>query len=327
MGINEMAGRIHGYQHPYERQFEQWDGIDRGNESGPDDGGPREPQRKFLREVRRRLRLVWGIASVQKFGPPALGFVAVVLLVGWLAPWEWPGQLAQLVALGALVVAVIAFARLRIGWKKAAIAADRGLASKDTLTTSLAFAHDDGPMIEPVHERADRLADRASPRFAIPSPWQPRRLALIGVLALIVGFLTFGPNPQAEAIAERKAAAAERDDLAEKLERAADELDPDDPLSKEAAEALRKTADEVRSGDLERTEDAAAQAEEALKKAASPNAASQNAAAAGLEKVLDQNPLAEGETAAEQLASLAEEIAAMSAQEQADLAERLDGIG
>ncbi|MBP7930748.1 MAG: hypothetical protein KA110_12390, partial [Acidimicrobiia bacterium] len=295
-------------------------------ESRPPERGesePREPQRHFLKSVRARLRLVWGIASVQKFGPSALAGLAIILLIGWLGPWTWPTRLVQLAVAALAVVALVAFVRLRIGWNAAARAADRGLQTKDTLATSLAFAGADGPMIEPIHQRADTLAQSASAKVAIPSPWVPRRLALVAALSLIVGFLAFGPNPQADAIATRKAEAAQRDDLAEELERAADKLDPSDPLSKQAAEELRRTAKEVRSGDLERTEEAAAQAEEALKKASAPNAASQNAAVSGLEKSLAENPLGKGDTAAEQLASLAEEIAALSDEEKAALAERL----
>lgn len=109
----------------------------------------------------------------------------------------------------------------------------------------------------------------------------------------------------------------------------ADELSelPDDEVDQATIDKLNALAEEVRKSDD--AQDAAAALEEAqteLLRELGSDELSERAASDGLEQTLEQNPVAPGETAAEQLAAAADAVDELTDQQKRDLADRLDDL-
>ncbi len=281
----------------------------------------------FLNAMTRRLRLVWAWAFAGWVAPVVVGVALVLVLAGWLIPWGW-FEPAALVIVGGTMLAVLAVAALRpLTTLRAARAADRGLSTDDAFGAAVEFSDLDNDFGRGIKSRATELAKSSSPKAAAPLPQLRGRWAIaaaIGAAALIMGLVT---NPQDEVRAERARANEVAEELAKELIEEAEELD--DPAEAELAAKLADLAEQLGSAQtFEEIDELLAEAEEDLGER-SPNFAAERAAAEGLERELDNEPLAgerTGDTAAEQLAAAAAAIPELDQQELEDLAERLDDL-
>ncbi|MGH9136549.1 MAG: hypothetical protein ACRD0G_05810, partial [Acidimicrobiales bacterium] len=290
---------------------------------------------ELLARVRRRLRLAWGSATAQVLLPVVAGVVLLLVVVGRLRPWAWPEPAALAVGLAALVGVPVVALVMRVPDLVAARAADRGLRTKDAFATALALqsrgldADGFGP---PVRERAERLARGATAKQAVPLRWQRWRLVSgAGVLALAVPLAVL-PNHQDDVRRAREAELAAIDAVADSLLEQAAEL-ADRPDATEAdraeAEALERAAEQLeQASSLEEAQEALQQARDELAAQVGAAVESQRAAARGLERTLESQPLpgAAGADAAEQLRDAADALSQLSAEEQAALTDRLDEL-
>ena len=113
------------------------------------------------------MRTAWLLTTFQLAIPVFAGAAAGFLFVGWLAGWESSAQLVGAIAGGGIAVLLVGAGVLRISTWDAARAAERGLAAKDLLTTSLEFTDVDDPLHQEIQDRAADLVDRSEPRQAI----------------------------------------------------------------------------------------------------------------------------------------------------------------
>ena len=282
---------------------------------------------RFLASMTRRLRVVWAWAFTGWIAPAVLGVALGLVLVGWLVPWGWFEPTAIAVVAGALVAVVLVAAFRPLSKIRAARAADRGLHTNDAFGAAVEFADLDSPFGEGIRTRADELALTSSSKAAAPLPRLRGRWAVaaaIGAAALVMGLVT---NPQDEVRAERARANEIAEELATELDEQSEELD--DPASAELAAKLADLAEELRSAQsFEEIEALLSEAEQDLSER-SPDFAAERAAAEGLERSLDNEPLAGERTegsASEQLAAAAAAIPDLNEQEREALANRLEEI-
>ncbi|MBT8239751.1 MAG: hypothetical protein KJN63_00820, partial [Acidimicrobiia bacterium] len=281
----------------------------------------------FLAAMTRRLRIVWAWAFTGWIAPPVVGVALLLVVVGWLVPWGW-FEPAAVGILAAVLIAIIATALLRpLHRLRAARAADRGLKTGEAFGAAVEFAGLPGSFGDGIRSRAEALAEASEPRLAAPLPRLRGRWALaaaFGAAALVMGLVT---NPQDEVRAERARANQVATELAEELEASAEELD--DPATEELGAVLDQLAEDLRgAASFEEIDELLAEAEKELGER-SPDFAAERAAAEGLERSLENQPLigqSSSASAAEQIAGLAAEIPILDQQERTELADRLDQI-
>jgi hypothetical protein len=283
----------------------------------------------FLVRVRRRLRLAWALATAQ-WALPALAVSAVILLlVARVRPWPWPTLAAAVTLLAGLLVVVIAAVFVRIPNLVTARAVDVGLGTKDALATALELSTstEPQPFLGAIQRRAESLISGRKPAEAVPLQWSPKRLAFSGVLIAGAVALLVVPNHQD---AVRRAKAQERVELA----KTADEIRKQAaevaalPSGAAAATTLQKLAEELsKTNSLERGQQAIDKALAELQAGVPPSFLADKAAAVGLERSLQTAPLPGTEgSASEQMKAAAQELAGLSAADQAALAERLKSL-
>src|SRR5690606_3040311 len=131
-----------------------------------------------------------------------------------------------------------------------------------------------------------------------------RRLGGLAILAVVVmTTLVLVPAPTDVALAQRQADRASIEEEAERMEELADEL------PEETGEQLREMAEKLRqAADLESAIDTLEEASQDLAAQLDPAALSKRTGLAGLETSFDQQPVSEGDSAAEQLRDLADQI-------------------
>lgn len=282
---------------------------------------------ELLRAVGRRVRLHRAASAVLDHGWWAvLGCVALVASAR-LLPWravEAVGVALPAVLLGAYAV-----------WRAtrpvpdalAAQVADRALGSRDALSAYVEFGDGQGGHFsERIATRARGVAEGADPREAAPRPPVPRWRAgvlSVGVLAAVT--LVLVENPQDVAREERRAADAAVAEVVEDLRDAAEQAGVDS----EQGRHLTALADRLEELSPEEALRELARAEAELNRRAGDDLGTARAAADGLEASLQARPLPGAEAsepAAAQLDSAADALAAMSPQERATLAQRLEDL-
>ncbi len=173
---------------------------------------------------------------------------------------------------------------------RAARAADRGLGTDDAFGAAIEFADLDSDFGEGIRQRAAILAKAASAKAAAPLPRLRGRWAIAAALAAAALVMGLVANPQDEVRAERAQANEVAEELAQELEEAAAELD--DPDTVEVGAQLDRLAEELRQAQsFDEISELLNRAEQELSER-SPNFATERAAAEGLERSLETNPLA-----------------------------------
>ncbi|MEW6472905.1 MAG: hypothetical protein AB1679_11590, partial [Actinomycetota bacterium] len=286
----------------------------------------------LLDGVRRRLRVAWGLATGQLFAPlVGLGLVLLVLAAR-VRPWTWPEPVALVLGLVSIPVLVGAAMLLRVSPAVAARAADRGLQTGDAFTTALELESGrlpDGPLAERVRARAAAMASGRRAAEAVRLRLEPRRLALSGVLVLLAAGLAVLPNHQDDVRRRRAAEQELAKQEAEALRKAAQALPKTaDGQQSEAAKALEALARELeRSPNLETAKKAVDAAAAKLASNLDPNFLGQKAALKGLERALGTRPLpGTNGSAAEQLRQAASQLASLTPEQRAALADRLASL-
>ncbi len=310
------------------------------NQAGTDGGPPGVPREGsavagLLRAMKSRLRLVWAWAVASLLAPLVAAAAVLLVMVGRFRPWAWPEPTALALTVGVVMVLLAAAILQPLSWLSAARAADKGLAARDIFTSVLQFKNLDDEFGRQIRYRAERMAQHdtasAQARQAVPLPGgRPilTRWAIAGVLAVVAVGLAVMSNPQDAERRRLEAVQAQTEELAEQVEELADELDEAadgadvDPLTAE----LAQLAEELRQVDsMEEAAELLDQQAAELNANRSPNFASEEAAAQGLERSLDARPLP-GEPSgspSEQLAAVADGLDELSRDEQEALAERL----
>jgi hypothetical protein len=250
---------------------------------------------------------------------------AILLAIArfWVISWAKPLALAMLVGV-VLLVALITLLR-RPSALAAALAVDRRLGGYDRVSTSVELA--DRVDLDPLEKRQMEAAavwaqGRGLDDFGkmFPGGSLPKLAALTLAASLILALV---PSPADQALAQQRAEQAVIEREADRLEGLAEESPP------EVKESLQRLAEELRRAEsLDRAIDVLAEARQELAEQSDPADLAQQTALAGLERRLAQNPLGEGESAAEQLRSLAQSLATADpeqlAQAAAELAQRAE---
>ena len=181
-------------------------------------------------------------------------------------------------------------------------------------------------------------AGRVDARQALPLALDRQNLLVTLIAALLLGLAIYLPNPQAEILRTQRAVAAEIEEQAEALEALAEEIEEDPALTpeqrEELAEPVTSALQELESGDLSREEAVAVLSEaeanlrdleasnstealrERLETAGAPLA--QNQAGQSLGQSLQSGNLAQAGAAA---AELADDLSTLSAEEMDALGE------
>ena len=252
---------------------------------------------------RRRLRLIWVVASAELVLPMAAGVALAIALLGRWLPWAW-SDAAAVALLIVPVVGVVAWAMAKpIAPLVVARALDNATANHDAWSTAMEIDRAD-PFAARVVQRAldstpSNLAEALAPR----PRW--RRWMMVGALVLVVLGLVVVANPQDDRRAEAAERAAAIEQAADEVEAQADAL-AELPDTDAAVAELRELVEELR--DLSDVDDALAaltEAERALADLQGADQLAQRAAVDGLERTLDASPFTTsgGESAAAQLAA------------------------
>ena len=182
-------------------------------------------------------------------------------------------------------------------------------------------------------------ARQINPARSFPFTWQPRPLALAGILLVAVLASAWLPNRMDAVLAERAAVAQAAQEQAEKIDRLREEVEAAKELSPEEQEELLRQLSELAEalrnnpGDLEQALADISKLEEALQRQIDPNAtarqanldamASQMQSLAGQPVDPNQTSASQLDQAAEALAGLAGQLGEMSQEERQALAEAL----
>jgi len=128
----------------------------------------------LVRSVRRRVRAVWALETVQALAPIVAVTALVLVAAGWLLPAEWTGWTAWMewaalaVTAATLVTIGVVASTVRLPDLTVARVADRGLSTRDAFATALEFA-DVEPFGPRIRARAIALAEPALNLGIIPS--------------------------------------------------------------------------------------------------------------------------------------------------------------
>ena len=290
-------------------------------------GNTNDEFRHLLRRGRRRIRFVWVTATSTQFGPYVAGLAVLLAAAGWLRPWFWPEPAAiAALGVGAAILFVTALV-MRLPDPVVARSLDKGLKTSDALIGALEVPAG-GPFAESVRLRANGFAGQ-NLKAAMPVQlrWKPW-LTSAALLVLLAGLIVVG-NPQDSRRDELLAEQVAIDDAADEIEKLADELNelPKDQVDQATIDKLNALAEEIRkTDDVDDAAEALEEAQEELLRELGSDELSERAASDGLEQTLEQNPVAEGQTAAEQLEAAAKSVDELSEQEKQDLADRLDDL-
>ncbi len=282
---------------------------------------------RLILRGRRRIRLVWMSATSTRFGPIVAAVAVLLAGLGWLRPWFWP----ESAALGVLCLGIVGLLATALAMRLpdliVARSLDKGLKTSDALVGALEVPDDD-PFATSVRERADSFVD-SDLRKAMPIQlrWKPW-LATGSLLVLLTALIVIA-NPQDTRRDEIVAQQAAVDDVADEIEKLAEELSelPDNEVDQTTIDKLNALAEEIRKTDsVEDATEKLEQAQTELLRELGSDKLSERAASDGLEQTLEQNPVAPGETAAEQLAAAAEQVDELTDEQAQELADRLDDL-
>ncbi len=262
----------------------------------------------FLSEVTRRLRRSYATSLAQDVGVSAAAVVATAAIAGWL----WAAAIPVLLAtMGVAVCAAIGF----VAWKLITLKpapnvvarlADQRCASNDIFSTTL--IEGESPFSQSVIAQADRVAVAHQPSDVVRPHifWWKLLLVFVGFAIASTVLFVDGPGSKARAIARRDKATIER--AKENVRRSAEQIKVSgvDPLLAAQLDQLAKTLD--RTSDPLEAARLLQQAALAAQPPDSAQALARRAAVKGLERGLAGNPLAPGESAAEQFRKTAEDL-------------------
>jgi hypothetical protein len=283
----------------------------------------------LLASIRRRLRMVWALATAQVIAP-AVALVALLLvLAGRFLPWSWPEHAALAVVVAAALL-IVAFATAsRIPDLVVAKAADRGLSTKDAFSTSLELHDSDNLFTDRVHERAAVLARHATADAAVPIPFYRRHVVTAAVLGPAAVVLALIANPQDRLREQREADEAAIEATSDVIRAEAERIAAA-PEGSAAAERLQRLADELaQAEDVTEAEELLSQAEAELRSEVSDDLLAKKAASEGLARSLENAPLpgaSSQQSAQEQMESMAESLSGMNAEQLEAAAERLEAL-
>ena len=290
-----------------------------------------DPVAELLNAVRRRIRLAWMLAVVERWGPLTAGIGLSLVLLARLLPWTWIEPAALFVGGGAALALIVVGVTLPVGVEAAARSADRGLATGDALSTSVQFVDMPGVFGEAIRAQASAAARRGDARTAIPFTvdWRPfTAAAAVALTALCIVVLT---DPAEHAPGRRD---VERDALASEaagLRAHADEL-ARDPFTSPEQDTLASFVEQLaaqldRAADLGTGLAALEQARSELEASVTDRFLAEKSAVQGLMRSLETRPLVEGRTdAVAQLEALGESLDELSAQDREALTERLAAL-
>jgi hypothetical protein len=301
---------------------------------------------RVLAMTRRRMR----VNRALSVGGPAL-LAAAVALAAWVAaarfaPLSRPGAIAAGTLVAVALVIAVAAAVVRIPDRWAAWAADRWLRQPETFATALelrgAWVEQTrgGPTATELRPTADgglagehlRRAEAAAEAIhRLPDrPRVPARVlaAATAVVLVAAGIAALGDPQRAarERIAQERAATGEQADA---LRAAAEEQRRSGrPADRAAAERLERLADRLEGTDIETALERLQAEQAALAERMIGDLAAQRTALAGLERALERQPLATGDSAADQLEQLAAELSAddVDAARREEIGERLEEL-
>lgn len=266
-----------------------------------------DPIERVVVAARRRLSTAGLVRRVVAWSGAAAALASGIAAVGRFWVLEGVDVAAGSVVAASVVAAVVWSVAKRPSRLRAALAVDRRLGGFDRVTTSLELA-DSAAVTSAERRQLEATSAWADSRdvTGVVRVLPDRSVSVLSALAVVVlAVLVLVPAPTDAALAEREADRQLIDDEAERIEALADEVP--EPVS----ESLDELADDLRG--VDDLEDALRRLDEAgreLREALDPTALARRTALAGLENSFAQEPIAEGESAAEQLRTLADEIAA-----------------
>ena len=263
---------------------------------------PPEPIRRLVERARPRLTAMNTVnavvVAVGVTAAAAAGLLAVARRV--VLPWAEPAA-ATAVAVGVIGAIVVAMVK-RPSPARAALEIDHRLGGRDQVSTALELSTRDG--LSSIEERqVGRAASWAEAREldGFGSLVPRRRLILLSALAVAGAFVLAIPASPADAARDRAAEVrAELDVQADALEEAADRV-----ADERIAQRLAQLAEELRqAADLAAADQLLGNARQELAELADAEALGLKTALAGLDRRLQQDPVAAGDDARSQLEAL-----------------------
>ena len=278
----------------------------------------------ILRELRRAAARARGARYATHALVAALGWVAAVLLVARVVPFERRAEVAAIGIPVAIAFALIAWAVRR---PKAAVLmalADLRLGLKERLSTAWERRHEAGPMDGA--QRQDALQRAAGTRLATAFPVRVDRgeASIIAVLAIFALGLALLPNPMDQVLAQRRADKASQARAVKAVRDAQKKVvDSGKPSPKDALvqKILQDTQAKIREADSPRKAlESITPAEQQLQKLSDPGTPALNSSAQNLANALSGT--AAGRNAAQAIST----SPAKGAQAVRDLASQLQNL-
>jgi chemotaxis protein histidine kinase CheA len=162
-----------------------------------------------LEQIVRELRRAAARTRAARYGIHALAgallWVAGVLLVARLIPFERRAELALIGIAAAVLLALIAWLLRRPTAGVLMAIADLRLGLKERLSTAWERRHESGPLDPALREDALRRAASAPLANAFPVRVNRGEASLIAILAIFALGLTVLPNPMDQVLAQRRA--------------------------------------------------------------------------------------------------------------------------
>lgn len=283
--------------------------------------------------VRRRLRLAWAVATLVRLGPGLAMAALGLVFAGRLFPLPWTDAAALTLVALTLAAVVLQAALLTVPLLVAARAGDRGLSTGDVFATAVEIAAGRlpaGPLTARVENRAEALATGRNPKEAVRLVAPPRRLTASGVALALALALALVPSAQDDARRRRAAEAGIAATEAGEVRQAAERVRQAGGIPADlVAKRLERLARELeRTGTLEGAKRAVDRTARQLGRELIPNFLAEKAALRGLERSLESRPLAGsgGSSVDQQLRELLGSLNRLSAEELAQLAERLAAL-
>lgn len=289
----------------------------------------------LLAAAKRRIRLIWTLATIEWIVLPIAVAAAVAALVAWMVGHDLQWWVPAAAVGAAVLVTAVAGRALRISDHEAARVVERRGDLDDVLSSALEFTDLDDPYHRSIQRRAQQASGSVDASQLFPIRIGASRLAAaIVVAALAAGLTTLDPLGTSSAGAEQSTeladAVADLEELAEELEAAAEEVE-DEELQAELAELaglVSELAEDVKHAEtVEEAAQTLDRAEQELGERAGDNFLSEKAAVLGLEQNVQLRPLSDGGgSASDQLEALARSLDGLSEAEVGSLADRLDAL-
>ena len=218
-----------------------------------------DPMMTVLRRVRRRLGVQRWIhfSIIALLVSLSMGIVVLLMDKALPLPFAPAPILGVLIAVGFVVATCLAVYR-RPTTVEAALEADRRLGLAERLTSSLALAGTEGPMIEALHADARRRIEGLDVMKAFPlTPPRSTRWVIVPLAAVVLATFVpeIDPFGARARMVEAKARAEVRKDAAKRLEAVARPLKNENGKAEpgtmaDVAATLERMAEDLKSGKL-----------------------------------------------------------------------------